>query len=63
MVIAPDPVELALILGRVLERLGVLKVQGRGLDRGYLARTADDLDLADLLTRALAEAGLAQVLP
>lgn len=37
--------------------LGVLKVQGNGLDRDYLVRTAAELDLADLLTRALTEAG------
>ena len=41
------------------ERLGVLKVQGSALDRAYLARTADDLDLAGLLACALSEAGLA----
>jgi len=37
--------------------LGVLKVQGSGLDRAYLIRTADELDLADLLARAFSEAG------
>ncbi len=38
--------------------LGVLKVQAGALDRGYLVRTAVDVDLADLLARALSEAGL-----
>lgn len=37
--------------------LGVLKVQGEGLDRTYLARVAADLGLSDLLDRALSEAG------
>ena len=37
--------------------LGVLKVQGSKLDRGYLAEVAADLGLADLLARALSEAG------
>ena len=36
--------------------LGVLKVQGEALDRGYLALVAADLGLADLLARALSEA-------
>jgi hypothetical protein len=39
--------------------LGVLKVQGGRLDRAYLTRTAGQLDLADLLARALSEAGSA----
>lgn len=39
--------------------LGVLKVQGGALDRTYLTRVAADLNLADLLARALSEAGLA----
>jgi hypothetical protein len=39
--------------------LGVLKVQGDRLDRAYLTRTAEELDLADLLARALSEAGVA----
>ena len=38
--------------------LGVLKVQASELDREYLVRAADDLDLTDLLSRALSEAGL-----
>jgi hypothetical protein len=37
--------------------LGVLKVGAGALDRGYLDRIAADLGLADLLARALAEAG------
>jgi hypothetical protein len=37
--------------------LGVLKVQGSKLDREYLAGVAADLGLADLLARALSEAG------
>jgi hypothetical protein len=37
--------------------LGVLKVQGGGLEYPYLTRTADELGLADLLGRALSEAG------
>jgi hypothetical protein len=40
--------------------LGVLKVQGNTLDREYLARAADELGFADLLDRALAEAGAAR---
>jgi hypothetical protein len=39
--------------------LGVLKVQGNRLDGAYLKRTADELGLADLLDRALSEAGSA----
>ncbi len=38
--------------------LGVLKVQGDALDLAYMQQWADDLDLADLLQRALHEAGL-----
>ena len=38
--------------------LGVLKVQGQALDRGYLAEWARELGLADLLRRALDDAGL-----
>jgi hypothetical protein len=38
--------------------LGILKVQAGRLDRGYLRRWADALGLADLLSRALGEAGL-----
>ncbi|RLC84128.1 MAG: hypothetical protein DRI79_13285 [Chloroflexi bacterium] len=37
--------------------LGVLKVQGERLDRGYLRRMAADLGVADLLERAFEEAG------
>lgn len=37
--------------------LGILKVQGSGLDRDYLARWAGYLELSDLLDRALREAG------
>jgi hypothetical protein len=36
--------------------LGVLKVQGDRLDRGYLHRMAAELDVTDLLERALEEA-------
>lgn len=39
--------------------LGVLKVQDARLDRAYLARTAEELGLADLLARALSQAGSA----
>jgi hypothetical protein len=39
--------------------LGVLKVGAGALDRGYLNRVAGDLGLADLLARALSEAGMA----
>jgi len=38
--------------------LGVLKVQGAALDLTYMKHWADDLDVADLLDRALHEAGL-----
>lgn len=41
-----------------LDALGVAKVQGDRLDRGYLARWAAELEIADLLARALAEAGV-----
>ena len=49
--------------GEVSERqwgdvLGVLKVAGGSLDRGYLAHWAADLGLRDVLERALAEAAL-----
>lgn len=37
--------------------LGVLKVQGPAIEREYLTRTAASAGLADLLERALAEAG------
>ena len=40
-----------------LDALGVLKVQGGRLDRAYLDRWAANLDLTDLLTRALEAAG------
>lgn len=39
--------------------LGVLKVQGPALDRGYLRQWARELALTDLLDRALDDAGLA----
>lgn len=37
---------------------GVLKVQGKTLDLGYLQRWAGELGVADLLEKALREAGL-----
>jgi len=37
---------------------GVLRVQGRALERGYLERTAALMAISDLLERALEEAGL-----
>jgi len=37
--------------------LGVLKVQGHRLDCAYLARTATELGLSDLLARAFSESG------
>jgi hypothetical protein len=47
--------------GQVSERqwldvLGVLRIQGERLDRDYLEYWAEELELADLLERALAEA-------
>ena len=41
--------------------LGVLKVQAGALDRAYLVHWAGELDVADLLRRALDEAGLTGV--
>ncbi len=41
-----------------LDALGVLKVQAGRLDRGYLARWSQALEITDLLTRAFEEAGL-----
>jgi hypothetical protein len=38
--------------------LGVLKVQSNSLDRGYLLRWAEILEVSDQLRRALTEAGL-----
>jgi len=38
--------------------LGVLKVQAASLDQAYLTRWAGELGVADLLDRALDEAGL-----
>jgi len=38
--------------------LGVLKVQANSLDRAYLIRWAEALEVRDLLGRALTEAGL-----
>jgi hypothetical protein len=38
--------------------LGVLKVQRSSLDRGYLNRWAEELNLVDLLSRALKDAGI-----
>ncbi len=40
--------------------LGMLKVQGAGLDLAYLRQTAPQLGVSDLLERALVEGGLAQ---
>jgi hypothetical protein len=40
-----------------LDTLGVLAVQGSGLDLEYLRETTDVLGVTDLLDRALAEAG------
>ena len=39
-----------------LERLGVLRVQGDRLDRGYLVCWAAELGVKDLLEKALQEA-------
>ncbi len=49
--------------GEVSERqwtdvLGILRVGGAGLDLGYLRESARELAVADLLERALCEAGL-----
>ena len=41
--------------------LGVLKVQGETLDRAYLDHWAGELDVSDLLHRALEEAGLTDI--
>lgn len=38
--------------------IGVLKLQGDALDRAYLASWSEQVGVADLLQRALAEAGL-----
>lgn len=38
--------------------LGVLKLRGKSLDRAYLSRWAPELEVGDLLDRALREAGL-----
>jgi hypothetical protein len=38
--------------------LGILKVQGSGLDMAYLKQWAEELDLFDLLRRAMDEAGI-----
>lgn len=40
-----------------LDALGVIKVQGRRLDRDHLARWSEALGVADLLERARVEAG------
>ena len=40
--------------------LGVLKTQGERLDQAYLKRWSEDLQVADLLERALAEAESSQ---
>jgi hypothetical protein len=39
------------------DAVGVLKVQGDALDAGYLSKWADYLEVADLLKRALEDAG------
>jgi len=41
--------------------LGILRVRGQTLDRPYLGRWADRLDVTDLLRRALYEAGMSPV--
>lgn len=41
------------------DALGVLKVQAGRIDSGYLAAVAAELGVADLLERALGEAGIA----
>ncbi len=38
--------------------VGVLKVQGSALDRDYLARWSRELQVADLLERALEDSGI-----
>lgn len=40
-----------------LDVLGVLKVQRPTFDRGYAARWADEIGVADLLARAYEDAG------
>lgn len=50
-------------LGEVSDRqwpdvLGILRIRGSSMDQGYLRRWAPDLGVADLLPRALHEAGL-----
>jgi hypothetical protein len=37
--------------------LGILRVQGEQLDRDYLRSTADELNVTDLLDKALAATG------
>ena len=40
--------------------LGILKVQGRDLDRDYMARWSSAPGINELLVRAMAQAGLDQ---
>lgn len=65
MVASPEDTVLSKLLwyrqgGEVSERqwrdiLGLLKVQGKGLDLEYLGQTSVELNVADLLEKALKE--------
>jgi hypothetical protein len=67
-VASPEDVVLSKLLwyrsgGEVSERqwrdiLGVLKIQGQALDREYMCRWADELQIADMLSEAFRDVGI-----